>query len=73
MITGKVFENGRSQAVRVPKPYRFHSREVNIQPTPDGLLLTEKGAWELFDEGVSELSDDFLSERRQPPLEDRGI
>jgi len=73
MITAKVFESGRSQAVRLPKRFRFHSREVNVQPTPDGLLLTEKGPWELFDEGVSDLPDDFLSERKQPPLEDRGL
>jgi antitoxin VapB len=73
MITAKVFESGRSQAVRLPKRYRFHSREVNVQPTPDGLLLTEKEPWELFDEGVEALSDGFLAERVQPRLEDRGF
>ncbi|MBT3295601.1 MAG: AbrB/MazE/SpoVT family DNA-binding domain-containing protein [Verrucomicrobia bacterium] len=73
MITAKVFTSGRSQAVRLPKRYRFHSREVNVQPTADGLLLTEKEPWTLFDEGVSELPADFLAERNQPPLEDRGF
>ncbi len=71
MHTAKVFQSGRSQAVRVPKRYRFNSSEVNMQKTPDGLLLTEKSPWELFDEGVSELSDDFMSERLQLPLENR--
>ena len=71
MITAKVFNSGRSQAVRLPKRYRFHSREVNIQPTADGLLLTEKEPWELFDEGVAELPDDFMADRVQPDLEDR--
>ena len=73
MISAKVFESGRSQAVRLPKRFRFHSREVNVQPTPDGLLLTEKTPWELFEEGVNELSDDFLADRKQPRLEERGF
>mgnify|MGYP006120330681 CR=1 FL=1 len=73
MITAKVFESGRSQAIRLPKRYRFNSQEVNVHPTPDGLLLTEKEPWELFDEGVSDLPADFLAEREQPPLEDRGF
>lgn len=72
MVTAKVFKSGRSQAVRVPMRYRFHSSEVNVLATADGLLLTEKGPWELFREGVDELSGDFMSDRVQPPLEDRG-
>ncbi len=71
MVTAKVFQSGRSQAVRVPMKYRFRSQEVNILATPDGLLLTEKGAWDLFREGVNELSEDFLRDRVQPPLENR--
>ncbi len=71
MVTAKVFQSGRSQAVRVPMRYRFRSHAVNILATPDGLLLTEKGPWELFREGVDELSDDFMRNRVQPPLEAR--
>jgi antitoxin VapB len=71
MVTAKVFQSGRSQAVRVPMRYRFRSQAVNILATPDGLLLTEKGPWELFREGVDELSDDFMQNRVQPPLEER--
>lgn len=71
MITAKVFQTGRSQAVRVPKRYRFHSDEVYVQPTPEGLLLTEKSPWELFDEGIHELSKGFMKARVQPPLEKR--
>jgi antitoxin VapB len=73
MVTAKVFQSGRSQAVRVPMRYRFRTREVNILATPDGLLLTEKGPWELFREGVNELSDDFMRERVQPPIEKRNF
>jgi antitoxin VapB len=60
MMTAKIFESGRSQAVRLPKQFRFRSREVNVQATPDGLLLTEKGPWTLFAEGVDDLAEDFL-------------
>jgi len=72
MVTAKVFKSGRSQAVRVPMRYRFHSTEVNVLMTADGLLLTEKEPWELFREGVEELSGEFMNERIQPSLEDRG-
>lgn len=71
MVATKVFQSGRSQAVRVPKRYRFRSTEVNVMATPDGLLFTEKAPWDLFREGVAELSDDFMHERIQPALESR--
>ena len=73
MLTAKVFKSGRSQAVRLPKRYRFDCSEVNVRRTEDGLLLTEKGPWELFREGLDELTDDFMSERVQPRLENRGV
>ena len=73
MTTAAVFKSGRSQAVRLPKKYRFNCREVYVQPTPDGLLLTAKDPWDLFAEGVAELSDDFMAKRVQPPLESRGF
>jgi len=71
MDTAKLFKSGRSQAVRLPKKYCFHTTEVNIEPTPDGLLLTEKSPWELFYEGISELPEDFMENREQPQLESR--
>jgi antitoxin VapB len=73
MTTAAVFKSGRSQAVRLPKKYRFHGREVYVQRTPDGLLLTEKDPWDLFSEGVTELSAGFMATRVQPPLESRGL
>lgn len=73
MVTAKVFQSGRSQAVRVPKRYRFTTKEVNVMETPDGLLLTEKRPWELFSKGVDELSSEFMCERIQPTLEEREL
>jgi antitoxin VapB len=39
MDTAKVFMTGRSQAVRLPKAYRFDTDEVTIERTPDGAVL----------------------------------
>jgi antitoxin VapB len=73
MVTAAVFKSGRSQAIRLPKKYRFNCRDVYVRATPDGLLLTAKDPWDLFTEGLAELSADFMAERVQPPLEGRGF
>ena len=39
MDSAKVFMTGRSQAVRLPKAYRFDSDEVLIERRPDGAIL----------------------------------
>jgi len=40
MEIAKVFKNGRSQAVRIPRKYRFSTDEVRIQKCGDQLILT---------------------------------
>ena len=71
MKTAKLFKNGRSQAVRLPREFRFRGKEVYIKKIPHGVLLTEKDPWELFEEGLSELSSDFMAHRLQPKLQKR--
>ena len=39
MDTAKVFMTGRSQAVRLPKAYRFNTDEVSIERHPDGAIV----------------------------------
>jgi antitoxin VapB len=39
MDSAKVFMTGRSQAVRLPKAYRFETDEVQIERRPGGALL----------------------------------
>ncbi|MCI8586740.1 MAG: AbrB/MazE/SpoVT family DNA-binding domain-containing protein [Lachnospiraceae bacterium] len=39
MMTAKLFENGRSQTVRLPKEYRFHGEEVSINKIGDVVIL----------------------------------
>lgn len=71
MKTAKLFQNGRSQAVRLPKEFRFRGSEVYILKTAQGVLLTERDPWELFEEGIEEISDDFMAERNQPQIQER--
>lgn len=71
MTTAKVFMNGRSQAIRLPKEFRVQGDEVFLKRTTEGFLVVERDPWEVFAEGCSELSDDFLAERTQPSLESR--
>lgn len=40
-ITAKVFQSGNSQAVRLPKGYRFKGKVVRLTPMPGGVLLTD--------------------------------
>ena len=67
MIVAKVFKNGRSQAIRLPKEFRVDADEVYLKRTREGFLVIPKDPWEIFDEGVRELSDDFMREGREQP------
>ena len=37
--TAKLFDNGRSQAVRLPKEFRFSGTEVSIRRVENGVLI----------------------------------
>ena len=71
MTTAKVFMNGRSQAIRLPKEFRVNSAEVSIKHVPQGILIMERDPWEICHEACQELSDDFMKERVQPPAQKR--
>ncbi len=65
METAKVFENGRSQAVRLPKKYRFRTEEVVVQQLGEAVILVPKDAvWQTFTEGLAEFSDDIFADGR---------
>jgi antitoxin VapB len=65
--TAKVFKNGRSQAIRLPKEFRVSAAEVYLKRMPEGFLVIPRDPWEVFLEGVEELSDEFMAEGRQQP------
>jgi len=62
--TAKIFINGHSQAVRLPKEYRFNTNEVYISKQGDSIVLTEKKlSWDDFFDEKSNFEDDFLNDR----------
>jgi antitoxin VapB len=70
MTVAKVFENGRSQAVRLPKEYRFSTDEVMVNRIGDIVLLMPKGSkWDSFMKAIDMFSDDFMAEGR----DDQGV
>jgi antitoxin VapB len=71
MVIAKVFTNGRSQAIRLPKQFRVPGSQVYLKRTREGFLVIPRDPWELFFEGVNELSDDFMSEGRKQPKAER--
>ncbi len=65
--TAKVFENGRSQAVRIPKEYRFKDKEVIINRIGEVVLLIPKeSGWDSLWQGIDMLTDDYMAEGREP-------
>lgn len=72
METAKLFMNGRSQAVRLPKEFRFAGDEVYIRKLGDSVILIPFLApWDTLLESIKLFSPDFLVEREQPPVQDR--
>lgn len=67
MQKAKVFQTGRSQAIRLPKQFRVETDEVYLKKTSGGFLVISREPWEVFLEGVANLSDDFMSAGRQQP------
>ena len=65
MMTAKVFENGRSQAVRLPKECRFNTDEVAVHKIGDIVLLMPKTSkWSSFMQAIDMFSEDFMNEER---------
>jgi len=72
MKTAKLFRNGQSQAVRLPKEFRFEDDYVFIKKSGNAvILIPAKGCWNDLIQSLEKFSDDFLSERRQPKSQSR--
>lgn len=69
MQTAKIFENGRSQAVRLPKQYRFTGEEVLVQRVGSAVvLLPKEAAWQTFLNGLNGFTDDFFRNGRETEI-----
>ncbi|MCI8697094.1 antitoxin [uncultured Acetatifactor sp.] len=69
MMTAKLFENGRSQAVRLPKECRFSGDEVAVNKIGDIVILMPKeNKWSGFLSSLNLFSEDFMSGGREEDI-----
>jgi len=75
MDTAKLFKNGQSQAVRLPRQYAFKGTEVYVKRIGSIVMLVPKSEdpWNLFRDSLDKFSEDvFQSKREQGALEKRN-
>ncbi|MDO9519168.1 MAG: type II toxin-antitoxin system VapB family antitoxin [Pseudohongiella sp.] len=69
---GKVFMNGRSQAIRLPKELRFESDTVYLRKEGDEVIISPKESdWDAFFDEESAFGDDFMNDREDTPPQER--
>ena len=68
MDKAKIFINGRSQAIRLPRAYRFEGKEVYIKRITGGVLLIpkDKSIWDVWEKNLKKYKTAFMTERNQP-------
>ena len=72
MQTAKLFNNGRSQAVRLPKELRFSGDDVYIKKIGNMVVLLPKDdPWSPLMNSLDQFTDDFMHERIQSRLDVR--
>jgi len=74
--TAKLFMNGRSQAVRLPKEFRFEGKEVRIERSGDKIILMSKSTnkkptWDEYFAQKPRVPKDFMSDRKDEPPQER--
>ncbi len=74
MNTAKLFKNGKSQAVRLPKQFKFMGSEVYIKRIGRNVILIPKDdPWESLISSLDDFSDDFMVKREQPLFDKRKV
>ena len=74
MNTAKLFKNGKSQAVRLPKQFKFQGSEVYIKRIGRNVILIPKNdPWESLISSLDDFSDDFMVKREQPLFDERKV
>ena len=69
MLTTRIFTNGNSQAIRIPKEYRFEENEVYISKIGSALVIYPyNDRLAVLMESLHEFSDDFLKDGRPAEL-----
>lgn len=72
MDTARIFQSGRSQAVRLPKAYRFEGTEVVVKHFGNGVLLMPfNDSWAMLDAALDAFEPGFHIDREQPGVQVR--
>jgi antitoxin VapB len=73
MQTAKIFQNGRSQAIRLPKAFRLSGTEVKISRDGNRIILEPlEQSWDDWLLAIEQFSDDFMAQgREQPAVQER--
>ncbi|NQU03349.1 MAG: AbrB/MazE/SpoVT family DNA-binding domain-containing protein [Syntrophaceae bacterium] len=72
MQTAKIFINGRSQAIRLPKDFRFSGNDVYIKKIGTMVILLPKDdPWSSFVNSLDQFTDDFMDSSVQPNQDSR--
>jgi antitoxin VapB len=70
--TAKLFQNGQSQAVRLPKEFRFEGQEVFIKKMGSAIIMFPiENPWGSLVNSLGKFSNDFMETRNQPQQQDR--
>jgi len=65
--TARLFQNGQSQAVRLPKEFRFSGNSVFIKKMGTAVILIPyQESWQSLFNSLDQFSDDFMESREQP-------
>ena len=65
----KIFKNGRSQAVRLPKECRFNTEEVAVNRVGDiVMLIPMDNKWDNFIQAIDMFTEDFMENGRENQL-----
>lgn len=74
MSTAKIFLSGRSQAVRLPKEFRFSGNEVYVTRMGSAVvLLPPHDTWDVLFEACEGATKDFMEDRVQPATQEREL
>lgn len=68
----KIFWSGRSQAVRLPKDFRFDAEEVQIRRRGSAVILEPMAEdWAWLDAIAGKLDEDFVDAAGEQPAEQK--
>jgi antitoxin VapB len=73
MKTARLFNNGRSQAVRLPKEFRFEGNDVYVKKLDNIVMLFPmEDPWIPLINSLDKFTVDFMAERNQPAIDKRA-